>query len=161
MQLRASDACDFAKFAAKRWQHYFDTGTSAESLASLEEMIARDPEGEFCFHLKAEADWFPESLGGAMVRRTWCHHLMIDLLFVHPAICGKVTSVRNVGISLLRAVCLIAAHLGCERIWGEATRDSSSFYQHHLKRTVKDEFHCEIEDIRRMASALEFQRLKP
>ncbi|MFN0077957.1 MAG: hypothetical protein ACKVY0_15990 [Prosthecobacter sp.] len=158
MQARAADACDFACFAAKRWQHYFETGTSAESLVSLQRMIATDAEGEFCFNLKVTADWFPDILGGALVRRTWCHHLMIDLLFVHPAISGKLHAVRNVGISIFRSICIIASHLGCERIWGEATRDSAAFYAHHLNRQVKDEFFCETTDIRSMAEFMETKR---
>jgi hypothetical protein len=152
MQVRAADAREFAKLAAKRWKHYRDTSTAAFSLPQLQKMIAADPEGEFCFHLKVTADWFPASLGGAMVRRTWCHHLMIDFLFVHPSISGKTIQVRNVGIQTLRCICLIARELGCDRIWGEATRDSAPFYARQLGQVVKDQFQIDKSQIRRLSS---------
>lgn len=86
---RAADAREFAILAAKRWRHYGDTSTAATSLTALRCMIAAEPEGEFCFHLTVTAPWFSGSLGGAMIRRTWCHHLMVDFLFVHPRIAGQ------------------------------------------------------------------------
>ncbi len=86
LRARAADAREFALLAAKRWRHYHNTDAAALSLAQLRQMIAADPRGEYCFHLKATAGWFPASLGGAMVRRTWSHHLMIDFLFAHPQI---------------------------------------------------------------------------
>jgi hypothetical protein len=158
MQARAADACEFARLSAKRWRHYRDTDTAAASLHELQQMISADSQGEYCFHLKVTADWFPASLGGAMVRRTWCHHLMIDFLFVHPAICGRVTDVRSVGINLLRAVCLIASTLKCKRVWGEATRDSAPFYQHRLQRLVEDQFAFERHEIDRFAATIEGER---
>lgn len=35
MQIRAADAREFAKLAAKRWKHYRDTSTAAFSLPQL------------------------------------------------------------------------------------------------------------------------------
>lgn len=161
MHSRAADAREFARLAAKRWRHYRDTDTAAHSLTELQRMITADPQGEYCFHLKVTADWFPASLGGAMVRRTWCHHLMIDFLFVHPRICGKVTHVRGVGIEILRAICLIARALNCKRVWGEATLDSAPFYNRQLHQTVEDHFHIERPQIADMASYLDAERLTP
>jgi hypothetical protein len=159
MQSRAADAREFARLAAKRWRHYRDTETAARSLTELQRMIAADPQGEYCFHVKVSADWFPASLGGAMVRRTWCHHLMIDFLFVHPKICGKVTPVKGVGIEILRAICLIARVLKCKRVWGEATLDSAPFYKRQLHQIVEDHFHIERPQIADMADHLESERL--
>ena len=88
--------------AAKRWRHYLTAQTVAHSPDQLSELIDDGPEGEYCFHLKVTADWFPASLGGAMVRRTWCHHLILDFLFVHPTISGRKRNVRGVGLSLFR-----------------------------------------------------------
>lgn len=158
MQTRAADAREFALLAAKRWRHYRDTDAAALTLADLQRMIATDPQGEFCFHLKVTADWFPASLGGAMVRRTWCHHLTIDFLFVHPSICGRAVSVKGVGIKLLRAICMIARTLGCKRVWGEATGDSAPFYEQQLSRPVEDQFAFEPVDIDALASSLEAER---
>ena len=161
MQSRAADAREFARLAAKRWRHYRDTDTAARSLIELKRMIAADPQGEYCFHPEVSADWFPASLGGAMVRRTWCHHLMIDFLFVHPRICGKVTNVKGVGIEILRAVCLIARALNCKRVWGEATLDSAPFYNRQFHQMVEDQFHIERPQITDMADHLEAERLTP
>lgn len=158
MLARAVDAREFALLAAKRWRHYRDTDAVAHSQAALQRMIASDPQGEYCFYLKTTADWFPTSLGGAMVRRTWCHHLMVDFLFVHPAICGRVTDVKGVGIELLRAVCVIARSLGCKRVWGEATRDSALFYRRQLDRLVEDQFAIEKPEITAFARDLESKR---
>lgn len=158
MQARAADAREYALLAAKRWKHYRDNKTAAFSLAQLQQMIANSPEGEFCFYLKVSADWFPASLGGAMIRRTWCNHLMIDFLFVHPSISGKAVNVKGVGISLLQAVCMIAQLLGCLLVWGEATRDSATFYARQLERSILDRFDIRPDEITAFAASLEAER---
>ena len=140
LQSRAADACEFALLAAKRWRHYRDTSTAATSLPDLRQMIASDPQGEFAFHLTVSAEWFSGILGGAMIRRTWCHHLMVDFLFVHPRISGKIETVRGTGIRILEGNCCLASILGCRRVWGEATRDSAPFYQSKLHRVISDSF---------------------
>lgn len=140
MEARAFDAREFALLAAKRWRHYRDTGCAALSLAELRRLIQREPQGEFCFYLKITADWFPAILGGAMIRRTWHHHLALDFLFVHPRIASKVTNVRSAGLQLLQGVCLVAHLLGCQRVWGETTQDSATFYRRHLRQPVDDQF---------------------
>jgi hypothetical protein len=155
MSTRAADACEFAKLAAKRWRHYRDTRTFASSLEALHHLIATDPHGEYCFHLKITAAWFPGILGAAMVRRTWCHHLMIDFLFVHPDICGKLVGIKTVGLQILQSICLLARELGCKRVWGEATLDSASFYQRQLGKLVEDHFAIEKSEIARFAKRLQ------
>jgi hypothetical protein len=158
MQSRATDARELAMLAAKRWRHYRTTHTISHSLEQLRELIAAAPEGEYCFHLKVTADWFPASLGGAMVRRTWCHHLMLDFLFVHPSISGRKVNVRGVGLALFQAVCMIAKTLDCPQVWGEATRDSSTFYQRQLRQPIRDRFEIEADMIHIFANELEEQR---
>ena len=159
MQSRAADAREYALLAAKRWKHYRDTKTAAFSLPQLQAMIADEPESEFCFYLKVTADWFPASLGGAMVRRTWCNHLMIDFLFVHPSISGKAVNVKSIGLRLLQAICLIAETIGCPLVWGEATRESASFYERQLHQAVKDRFEITSTLISQLAAALEAKRV--
>ena len=158
MQTRAADAREFALLAAKRWRHYRDTDCAALSLAGLRRMIAKDPQGEFCFHLKVTADWFPASLGGAMIRRTWHHHLALDFLFVHPRISSRLVNVKSVGFQLLQAVCMIAQNLGCQRVWGEATRDSAPFYRRYLQQPVDDQFAIRSDEIAIFAAQLEAER---
>ncbi|MEQ1933860.1 MAG: hypothetical protein ABL962_08275 [Fimbriimonadaceae bacterium] len=158
---RGADAKEFAQLAAKRWRHYRDTDTAAMSLAELRQMIKDDPHGEYCFHLKITADWFPASLGGAMARRTWCNHLMIDFLFAHPQICSRVVNVKMIGLNLLRAVCLIAKALDCKRVWGEATHDSAAFYQYHLGAPIEDMFILEKPVIHQFAVNLAAVQRQP
>lgn len=159
MQSRAADAREYALLAAKRWKHYRDTKTAAFSLPQLEAMIAQEPEGEFCFYLKVTADWFPASLGGAMVRRTWCNHLMIDFLFVHPSISGKAVNVKNIGTRMLESICLIARELECRLVWGEATHDSATFYARQLgQQPVRDRFDIGEMTIHAFADRLEDAR---
>ncbi len=160
MQARAADAREYALLAAKRWKHYRDTKTAAFSLPQLEAMIEDEPEGEFCFYLKVTADWFPTSLGGAMVRRTWCNHLMVDFLFVHPSISGKSVNVKSIGLRLLQAICMVAQSLGCQLVWGEATRDSAAFYARQLDRAILDRFDIQIDEIKTFAALLEVEREK-
>ena len=152
---RAADAREFALFAAKRWRHYRDTGIAARNLPELRRMISSDPQGEYCFHLKLTAAWFPHSLGGAMVRRTWCHHLIVDFLFVHPRICGKIEPVKGAGVGILQGICLIARNLRCKCVWGEATRDSSSFYERQLGRAIEDSFTLDVSEIAFFADQIE------
>ena len=154
MQLRAFDAREFALLAAKRWRHYRDTNTAAHSLAELQGLILADQQGEYCFYLKITADWFPASLGGAMIRRTWHHHLALDFLFVHPRIACKLVNVKSVGRQLLQAVCLAAHVLGCQRVWGEATQDSAAFYRRYLKQPVDDQFAIGSMEIADLAAEL-------
>lgn len=61
LRFRAADARELAMFAAKRWRHYRTSATTAHSLDQLRQLISRDQEGEYCFHLKVTADWFPAS----------------------------------------------------------------------------------------------------
>jgi len=158
MRARAADACEFALLAAKRWRHYRDTSSVALTLGELKRMISSNPAGEFCFHLKMTADWFPGSLGSAMVRRPWRHNLMIDFLFVHPRISGRVLNVKGVGIQILKAICAIAYELGCDTVWGEATQDSAPFYERHLHREVGDRFDIGGSQIIQFATLLEAER---
>ncbi len=151
---RAADAREFAILAAKRWRHYRDTSTAATSLTALQRMVATEPDGEFCFHLTVTAPWFSGSLGGAMIRRTWCHHLMVDFLSVHPRIAGQEEPVRGVGLGILQGICSIAKLLKCRRIWGEATRDSAPFYEKQLGRRVADSFYFSARDITASAHRL-------
>lgn len=155
MRNRAADAVEFAQLAAKRWRHYRDTKTFATSLAHLKRLIASQAQGEYCFHLKVTADWFEGILGAAMVRRTWCHHLMIDFLFVHPNICGQLVGVKAVGLQMLQSVCLLARELDCKRVWGEATLDSAPFYERQLRRPIEDHFAIDKHEIRLFAARVD------
>lgn len=89
-----------------------------------------------------------------MIRRTWCHHLMVDFLFVHPRISGKIEPVRGTGIRILQSICWVASVLHCRRVWGEATRDSAPFYRQQLHRKVTDSFFLTPKEIAAFAGQL-------
>ena len=89
-----------------------------------------------------------------MIRRTWCHHLIVDFLFVHPRIAGQEEPVRGVGLGILQGICFIAQLLKCKRVWGEATRDSAPFYEKQLGRKVADSFYFSARDITLAAQRL-------
>jgi hypothetical protein len=89
-----------------------------------------------------------------MIRHTWCHHLTIDFLFVHPRISGRVENVKGVGIGILQGVCSLARELACKRVWGEATRDSAPFYQRQLRRVVGDSFGLNTDEIATFANQI-------
>jgi hypothetical protein len=152
MQSRATDSREFALLAAKRWRHYRDTHCVALTLPDLQRMIADEPQGEYCFHLKITSNWFRGTLGGAMLRRTWHHHLALDFLFVHPRIASRLVNVKFVGIQLLQAICLVAQDLGCKRVWGETTVDSAPFYRRYLRQTVDDQFAIDADEIATFAA---------
>ena len=63
-----------------------------------------------------------------------------DFLFVHPRISGQLEPVRGVGLGILQGLYCLATILGCQRVWGEATRDSAPFYERQLGRSVADSF---------------------
>jgi hypothetical protein len=155
LRCRAADAREFARFSVKRWQHYRDTRTAAQSLHQLQQMIARSPQGEFCFHLKLEAPWFPATLGCAMIRRTWHHHLALDFLFVHPRVAARLENIKFAGRQLLQAVCLVAHTIGCPRVWGEATEDSAPFYRRYLQQSVDDQFIIPADEIAAFAASIQ------
>lgn len=164
MRYRAQEACDLAQLAAKRWRYYRDSLTFAASMEHLKSLIAADPQGEFSFHLKVTATWFPEIMGAAMIRRTWCHHIMIDFLFVHPDISGRLLPIKTVGVQMLQAICFFARELGCKCVWGEATLDSAPFYQYQLSRKVEDHFLIRKSQIHALAKELDLDAklgLKP
>jgi hypothetical protein len=79
----------------------------------------------------ATAPWFQRSpvLGLAQCRRTFCHHLILEFLCVHPAVAGRLEPrVSGLGLGLLYGVAEIAGRLEIDLIWGEATARSAPFY---------------------------------
>src|SRR6184192_4095331 len=81
-----ADALEYARYAAKRWRSYRKEGRTLSSSDELREAVERQPRGEFVFVLVARAMWHSSSplLGFCFCRRTWCHHIVVDLAAVHP-----------------------------------------------------------------------------
>ncbi len=80
---------------------------------------------------------------------------MLDFMFVHPSISGRKVNVRGVGLKIFQSVCLIAQAIKSPLVWGEATRDSSTFYERQLHRPVKDRFEMGSAEIAAFAAQLE------
>src|SRR2546423_23683 len=94
------DTLEFARLASKRWRYYRRSIFTATSLAEFRAAIRQNQQAEISFLLLARADWLPSSsvLGLAQCRRTYCHHLILEFLSVHPRIVGKIAPlVQGVG----------------------------------------------------------------
>src|ERR1043166_3417425 len=127
------DTLEFARLAS--------TATNLETFRSI---VTRQPEAEVSLILAVRADWFPHSrvLGLAQCRRTYCNHLILEFLSVHPAIVGGAAPlVRGTGAGLVYSLTEVAGSVGIPLIWGEATAHSAPFYaktcrlpkvQHHF-----------------------------
>ena len=116
---------------AKRWRYYRRSIDTATSLAEFKSCLARNDRSEISFLLLVKANWFVSrsALGLAQCRRTFCHHLILEFLAVHPLAVGKVEPViQGVGSGLLYGLAELAGTLGIPLIWGEATAHSAPFY---------------------------------
>lgn len=134
-QSAVRDTIEFARLACKRHRHYLRSIPTAASIAEFQAIIAESAQAEVAFLLLVRAPWFERSpiLGLAQCRRTYCHHLVLEFLSVHPAIVGKLTpQVAGVGLGLVCGLAELAGSLGLSLIWGEATAYSAPFYSHIL-----------------------------
>jgi len=146
-QLR--DPLEFSRLAAKRWRYYRRSGLAITSLGDLRKMVRREPQGEFGMMLLAKPTWRATGsvLGFCFARRSWCHHLIVDFLGVHPRVLGNVReSVQGVGTGFLYQLVELADEFGISCIWGEATVNSAGFYERVLGiKQVSDHFFIEDE----------------
>ena len=129
------DTVEFARLATKRWRYYHRSIATATSLEAFKSIVAREPQAEVSLLLLVRADWFKRSriLGLAQCRRTYCHHLILEFLSVHPAIVGGADPVvRGVGSGIVCGLAAVSGAVGIPLIWGEATSYSASFYARTL-----------------------------
>jgi len=75
-------------------------------------------------------------LGFCLFRRTWCNHLLIDLLATNPSEAGHV---GRVGASLVYFVASVGDIIRAPFIWGEATEDSAPYYNWWFNTTTVDD----------------------
>jgi len=138
------DALEFARLASKRWRYYRHSIPSIASISQFEREIRSSSNIELSFILLAQADWFSAKtpLGLAQCRRTFCHHIILEFLAVHPRILLPANPrVRGIGAGLVGGICALAEHLHVPLIWGEATAFSAPFYQNVFNlRDVNDHF---------------------
>ena len=115
------DALEFARLASKRWRYYGRERATAASFDELRAMIRRDAKAEVTMILLARATWKSATpiLGFAYVRRSWCNHLIVDFLSVHPRILDRTKErIRNVGTGLVHQLAALAEKLGAACVWG-------------------------------------------
>jgi len=87
-------------------------------------------------------------IGLAYCRRTWCHHLALDFLALHPRALEQARRVRGVGSGMLFGLVGLAKALDVPQIWGEATVNSAPFYENLLAvRPVQDLFIIEAREM--------------
>lgn len=137
------EAVEFTRLAAKRWRYYSRAGEAVESLANLRGEVREDSRSEIAFILLATIRRNNRDLpvGLAYCRRTWCHHLALDFLAVHPRALIRRPPVSGVGSGIVFGSVQLANALGISRIWGEATANSAPFYEKLLAvRPVQDLF---------------------
>ena len=131
----ARDAVDFARLATKRWRYHRQNGHTATHARELREAGARQSSEELAFLLLARAAWSTRSpiLGLAHCRRTWCGHVFLDFLSVHPRIVAQQQPIiKGVGAGILYGLCELAGQCGIPVIWGETTTSSVAFYRKAL-----------------------------
>jgi hypothetical protein len=90
-----------------------------------------------------------------MLRRTWCHHLFVDFLYIHPDLAGKQMPVTGVGKALLLAACALARDLKIQLVWAEATKGSHRWYEDLLGCKVLDHFFIKQRKIASFAKELQ------
>jgi hypothetical protein len=138
------DTLEFAHLAAKRWRYYRRSIATATSLENFKSIVERESQVEVSLLLPVRADWFAPSriLGLAQCRRTYCHHLLVEFLSVHPGIVGATSPrVRGVGSGLICGLAALAGMLEMPVIWGEATAFSAPFYAKTLDvKKITDHF---------------------
>ena len=136
----AHDAVEFAHLAGKRWRYYVLRNEAATAVDDIVARIAERPTAEIGFLLVVRPTWVDspaDVLAVAWCRRTWCHHLVLDFLAVHPA-ANKSLGYGGVGTALLNGIALLTLTLSIDLIWGEATAESALFYQGLFGRFLDD-----------------------
>lgn len=152
------EAVEFTRLAAKRWRYYSRGGEAAESFTQLRGKIRHHPKREVAFIMVATTLWQKRELpvGLAYCRRTWCHHLALDFLAVHPRALSRGFRVKGVGSGIMFGLVELANTLEIPRIWGEATANSAQFYENLLAvQTIQDLFIIEATEMAAIAKRQE------
>lgn len=144
------EAVEFTRLAAKRWRYYSRIDEAAESFAGLCRQIRAETKGEIAFIMVATIRQGRRDLpvGLAYCRRTWCHHLALDFLALHPRAFDATWRVSGVGSGIVFGLVQLAKALNIRRIWGEATVNSAPFYEKLLAVSpVQDLFIIEMREM--------------
>lgn len=152
------EAVEFTRLAAKRWRYYSRTDEAAESFAGLQRAIRRNSKCEIAFIMVATTRHLNRDVpvGLAYCRRTWCHHLALDFLAVHPGALAQDWRVDGVGSGIVFGLVQLAGALSISRIWGEATANSARFYEKLLASSpIQDLFVIEAREMDAVAKRQE------
>jgi hypothetical protein len=123
--LAVRDTLDSPKLAAKRWRYYRRSIATVTTVRDFRAAVRKDAQAEVCFMLVVRAKWFPSAspIALAQCRRTYCNHVILEFLSVHPRIVGKVEpSVRGVGAGLLCALAELSARFNAKTFGGRPRR---------------------------------------
>lgn len=138
------DALEFARLASKRWRYYRKNTPTITTIPDFADLIRQNSKAETSFILIVKAGWFSPTIpmGLAQCRRTFCNHIILDFLAVHPRVLSDSDpAIRGIGSGLVYSLCVLAKYFSVPLIWGEATEFSGPFYQRILGlREVKDHF---------------------
>lgn len=160
----AGDAIEFATLAGKRWRYYLRRGEAVDSLADLRSRVQRQPGIELGFLLIARPRWKPAPavLGLAWCRRTWCHHIVLDFLAIHPATNDPDGGYKGMGGAMLRGVATVAREIDCPLVWGEATATSARFYEKMLGgEIIQDHFFIRSQQLASLSAAITIKPDRP
>jgi hypothetical protein len=125
------DAVEFARLASKRWKYYRRYDQCSTSLDAFRKEARPSNSNEIAMILLARAQWFSSKtpIGLALCRKSYCNHLILDFLSVHPkAISHSQGAIRGIGSGLLYTLAALARNCHIPLIWGEATISSAPFY---------------------------------
>lgn len=142
------ETVEFAELAKERY--YADSGVGQPYItapADMRALIDGDPQCEVAGFMLLKSDWYPASdvVGLCHFRRTWCNNIVVDYLSTHPLVHGKTEDPRykvgGIGAAIMCFLSRMAIEYSCDRIWGEATPGSHTFYEHVFELdSVKDLF---------------------
>jgi hypothetical protein len=143
------EAVEFTRLAAKRWRYYSRSREAVESFTELRRALRRKSECEVAFILIARTGSPNREtpVGLAYCRRTWCHHLALDFLALHPSALSGRQRISGAGSGIIYGLVRLAAALAISRIWGEATARSAPFYEKVLElQPIRDLFIIEARE---------------
>ena len=125
------DALAYMILSSEKWASYAAERRAMSSLPRTVAQLRINPTVELVGAIVATAGWYPcgRSLGLALIRRTWCNHLAIDFLAVHPRLSTTDRDVSGVGSALLSASSDVAAMLRVDKVWLETTSESVDYYR--------------------------------
>jgi hypothetical protein len=123
---RAEDALEFCALARKRWRSYSSLDRTATTLSELRTRIAEESRTEVAMMVLVVAPEASDPLGFCLFRRTWCNHIVLDLLATNPA---APTGTGRIGVGILFWVASVAEAIDAGLLWGEATESSAEYYR--------------------------------